>query len=322
MIYLKYPEKGEIVRIVTDKQKSFLEMDRKGMTADSIDWLHLERQAKEDESFPLSVNFVWEAERIGTLYLSESEDFEDFIKVRGDKTCSVINLKAATRYFWKVKCGKEESEVSFFDTEDILPRWIFIEGLTNVRDVGGWQCGEKRMKQGLFYRGSELNSHVKITRNGLKTMKDGLKIKSVLDLRGSTELVRDIYKKEYINIPVKAYSEFFDEPEKVKAVFSYLAKAENYPIYMHCWGGADRTGTIAMLLQALLGADIKDFLDDYEITTLSIWGVRSRNTELFLGTIKRLDEFLGENIQEKTENFLLSCGVTKDEIEKIREIYL
>ena len=189
MIVLKYPQNGEVVRIASAKQIEYLNMDRSNLQGDSIDWLNLERRAKEDETFPLSVKFVWECEKIGTLILSETDDFSEYKTSRGDKICTVINLKAGTRYFWKVKCGKEESDVFSFETENILPRWIYVDGLTNIRDCGGWMTDSgKKVKQGLIYRGSELNSHVTVTNAGLKTMREDLKIKTVLDIRRNMSL--------------------------------------------------------------------------------------------------------------------------------------
>lgn len=323
MIKLKHPENNSVICIATQKQLEYLNMDRRNLQGDSIDWLNLERRAKDDDTFPLSVKFVWECDRIASLVISETEDFEDFRIVRGDKTCTVINLKAGTRYFWKVKCGNEESDVFFFETENILPRWIYVDGLTNVRDCGGWMTDSgKKVKQGLLYRGSELNSHVTITDSGLKTMREDLKIKTVLDIRGSTEIVKDIYKGGYVNIPVKAYGDYIDEPEQNRKIFEFLSDETNYPVYFHCWGGADRTGTIAFLLNAFLGVGEKDLIDDYEITTLSIWGVRSRNTDLFRSLIEKIDEFKGETLKQKVENFMLESGVTKEQIESIRRIFL
>ena len=179
-----------------------------------------------------------------------------------------------------------------------------------------------KVKQGLLYRGSELNSHVTITDSGLKTMREDLKIKTVLDIRGSTEIVKDIYKGGYVNIPVKAYGDYIDEPEQNRKIFEFLSDETNYPVYFHCWGGADRTGTIAFLLNAFLGVGEKDLIDDYEITTLSIWGVRSRNTDLFRSLIEKLDEFDGETLKQKVENFMLESGVTPAQLESIRRIFL
>ena len=47
-------------------------------------------------------------------------------------------------------------------------------------------------------------------------------------------------------------------------------------IYFHCTHGADRTGTIAYLIEALLGVDESDRITDYELTTLAGQSDRTR----------------------------------------------
>ena len=53
-----------------------------------------------------------------------------------------------------------------------------------VRDVGGAITPEgKAVRQGLLYRGSEMNSHLTITEEGLNNMREVLKINTQLDIR-------------------------------------------------------------------------------------------------------------------------------------------
>ena len=221
-------------------------------------------------------------------------------------------------------CDDEISDVFYFDTTDKYPRFIQIDGLTNVRDCGGWKTiNGKRIRQGLLYRGSEMNSHVNITDDGIKTMKEILKIKSVLDLRGSSEEVVNVYKANYLNIPVCAYSDWFNHPEKTNEIFGFLSQKENYPIYFHCWGGADRTGTLAFLVGAVLGQTYDDLIDDYEITSLSVWGVRTRNSkEHYKRFYETFSSFEGASIEEKAETYLISCGIDRSLIEKFRDFML
>ena len=63
--------------------------------------------------------------------------------------------------------------------------------------------------------------------------------------------------------------------------------------------------------------------DDYEITSLSIWGARSRNSEgHFKPLLNMFNEFNGETTQEKAENYLISCGVSKALIKNFQEFML
>jgi DNA segregation ATPase FtsK/SpoIIIE-like protein len=75
-----------------------------------------------------------------------------------------------------------------------------IEGLTNVRDAGGWAAlSGKRIKQGMIFRGSEMNSHVTVTSAGVATLKNQLGLRSVLDIRGDTEELANVYGEGYLN---------------------------------------------------------------------------------------------------------------------------
>ena len=115
--------------------------------------------------------------------------------------------------------------------------------------------------------------------------------------------------------------------DSFKEVFSLFADIDNYPIYMHCTGGADRTGTVAFLLNALLGVSETELIHDYEFTSFSVYGQRNSidGTEyggMFQEFLKKLKSFEGATLAEKTETYMLSIGVTQEEIDSIRTIML
>ena len=324
MIVLKSPKNSKTVDLHTDAQISFLKSDRSNVSLEDFDYLNLNMVEENDYSFPKELEFEWEADADGVLQISEDEDFSTFISLHGHNRAKVINLKCGTRYFWRVVCEDEVSDIFYFDTADRYPRFIKIDGITNVRDCGGRKTvSEKRVRQGLLYRGSELNSHITVTECGLKTMRDQLNIKSVLDLRGATEEVEDVYKGEYINIPVIPYGEWFSHPETARKVFEYIFDKNNYPLYFHCWGGADRTGTLAFLLGALLGESYESLIDDYEITTVSAIEVRSRNSKnQFIPFWNKFQSFEGDTLQEKAISYLLSIGISEAAIKDFQEFML
>ncbi|MDF2724474.1 MAG: hypothetical protein K0Q59_4149 [Paenibacillus sp.] len=61
-------------------------------------------------------------------------------------------------------------------------------------------------------------------------------------------------------------------------------------------------------------------LPDYELTSLSIWGKRSRNSTLFRGFIEGLNRYRGETIQEKAEALFREAGMTDEQFEKLRQM--
>lgn len=328
MIILKSPKNGEKLDILTDTQIKFLKSDRTDVTTESFDYLNLKKSADEDYSFPKKIRFEWEAEKKSVVEISEDKNFEEFFSVEGENFCDAENFKGNTRYFWRVVCDNEISEVFYFDTKDMFPRFIKIDGLTNVRDCGGRETASgKRVRQGLIYRGSEMNSHLCLTERGRKVMENELKINSVLDLKGSTEIVEDVYKKNYLNVRdgdvcVGSYSEWFERKAITKKIFDFLCDEKNYPLYYHCWGGADRTGSLAFLTGAFLGVSYENLVDDYEITSLSVWGVRSRNSDFWKKFMDDFSKIAGKTIEEKAKNYFLSCGISETKLEKFKKIML
>ena len=155
-------------------------------------------------------------------------------------------------------------------------------------------------------------------------MREEMKIKSVLDLRHEREIVVNVYGENYCNVPIDGtYYKWFERPWVPRRILEFLSKKENYPVYFHCWGGADRTGLVAFVLGAVLGMSYEDLMDDYEITTLSKWYKRSRNTEgRFKLFFDRFSTYPGSTMEEKARNYLLSCEIPEEQIDRFRIIML
>ena len=329
MTTLRYPADGAVILTETDRQRAFRNSSREQISPDRIDWLNLERKG-EDFSFPAPAEFRWETdEETSCFLLAEDAAFTDPIVRKTEEThLTMGSLKAGQTYYWTVN----DSEIRTFTTEDTPPRRIAVDGITNVRDNGGWKTADgRRMKQGLIYRGSEMDTHCSITGEGIRVMLDELKIRTDLDIRG--EAVGRITESpleqrrlpgksvDFRLIPVAAYADFLKEEHKpvTKRIFALLADETAYPIYYHCWGGADRTGTIAYLLEALLGVPEEDLILDYEMTSLSVWGNRMRHSDLFSGFEEELKKYDEDGTpQSRAEKYLLSCGVMPETIAKLR----
>lgn len=232
-----------------------------------------------------------------------------------------------------------ESGISAFQTTSLGPRVMKVDGIYNVRDLGGYKtaCG-KRTHQGLLYRGGALSPadvyDSQLTEAGKATMKNTMKIKTEIELRhpDETGILENslIPGAEMIRIVVGPYDVAFSDRAEGKyayrTFFSTLARQENYPIYFHCTGGADRTGTLSFLLNALLGVSEEILIQDYEFTSFSIYHMRNTQSGVYKDYFEKfrnlLESYDGSTLQEKTERYLLSIGVTEKEIEAIKEIML
>lgn len=284
-----------------------------------------------------SIFDIPEESNISNIYfeLSNEKNFQNAKKytLRADeRSVELSNLFVDAEYFFRISVELDNSKV--YVAEDNFktkwsPRIIEFENLRNIRDIGGWKTVEgKTIKQGLIYRGCELdgateNKYV-ITQGGLDLMINGLNIKSELDLRASNlEGVKDMLgigvNHQYFSF--LSYSEIFTEygANKLREVFGALSKEENYPIYLHCTYGADRTGTVCYILEALLGMSEEDCYREWELSILTNGGAFYDEMDVFVDAIQKIK---GSTLQEKVENYLISIGVTEIEIENIRKIML
>lgn len=337
-IILLSPKNGEKVSLLTDVQQAFIKNNGNKNKNISFDYLNLIKQNGE-RTLPNPIVLQWATDFIPSqqahicVRLSDDETLSSFDEYcpNGESLC-IYNLLANHTYYWQVRIADGdfsfESDIGCFITEG-TPRFINAKGLGNVRDIGAWHTNKgKSIKQGLVYRGCEMEFHYTIHEDGRRVLSEDLKIKTDLDLRieaqgkiTSSAMGGDCTLQL---IPAKAYGDFLQNKETCKTIFSLLTDESNYPFYIHCWGGADRTGTVIFLLCAILGVKKEDLFLDYELTSLSVWGERSSESEVFVSLLKGLDEYgtQDDSINIKCENFLLSCGITQEEIDKIREILI
>jgi protein tyrosine/serine phosphatase len=289
-----------------------------------------------DRSQPRPVDFAWERPAIQgdslryELLIAKDAEFSDPVRVKDLKITNtrVSNLEIGTRYYWKVTAARNAQElaassVGEFTTHPQAPRWLSVPGITNVRDIGGWTTpAGQRIRQGMVYRSSEMNGHLELTAQGREILLNQLGIRTDLDLRGSDELCEPALPgTRYINIPLLPYTHIAETQYQpmYRQVFQLLADPAIYPVIIHCWGGADRTGTVVFLLQALLGVQEKSLIRDYELTSLSIWGERRHTSDEFSAFLKYLSE-QGESIHDSVEQYLRSVGVSSAELSSIRNI--
>lgn len=264
--------------------------------------------------------------------VSESEDFLGCETYATDtQSVCVDNLKVATKYYWKVRAeydnGTVESAPTVFSTVSTAPRNLKIAYYTekgnpmyttNARDIGGWESGEGRVKQGLLFR----------TSNPRKQMNDAfsaLHVKTEIDLRDDSETTASasvLSGVTYYHIPMTTSGNILlNNKESLPTVFELLAEEENYPMIFHCSIGTDRTGMVAYMLNAVLGVSEEDLLRDYLFSNFGL--ISSSRSESAPNSYKNeIMKANGETFAQKAENLLISYGVSATDIQKIREIFL
>ncbi len=286
---------------------------------------------------PAPIIFAWEGVDAVeyTLKLSRHQDLHDPDRIihTGFTSIEVYNLLLDTCYYWQVsaKKGKERyiSSVRRFFTAYQVPRFLYIEGAANVRDIGGWETTDgHRVRQGLVYRSSALNHQLQITANGTQTLCDQLGARVDLDIRGAdqSEPTFDTKRVEYVHMPTGSYASCVKSLQERFAVplTERLLRTPEEPIVVHCWGGADTTGTLIILIKGVLGVPWVSLMKDYECTSFSQFGTRSRHS----ADISSLKEALlpyGDveiDTQRVCEALFLNGGVTAAQLERLKEIFL
>lgn len=227
-----------------------------------------------------------------------------------------------------------------------------LEGATNVREMGGYPTLDGKVTHfKTFIRGSRLKD---ITENDNEFLKN-YGITDIIDLRGNTKIQDSFISDDNINLDyfqyhyiplstveteeyIKKYAidDSFDfgegyyllleNKEKIAKVFKILANAKGAVLY-HCTAGKDRTGVISALLLGICNVSDLDIIANYETSytylmneefILSYDPFSRVSKAKFMSTfIKRLKENYGT-----FENYILSCGVTEDEINKIKKKFL
>ena len=156
-----------------------------------------------------------------------------------------------------------------------------------------------------------------------------LGIKSDIDLRSDGECFGMTGSPlgpsvRWIEASSWAYGELGEEKGKVAfaRAFRPFLDPKNYPIDFHCITGADRTGTVAFILNALLGIGLEDLYRDWEATALY-------STRMDFYHARRLDKFVavvnsypGKTLADKTAAFVKDCGFTDGDIAFLREFLL
>lgn len=209
-------------------------------------------------------------------------------------------------------------------------RMIHMTNVDNIRDLGGWACDGGVVKYGKLFRGGEMYGF--LTDDGKQQALDMLGILKEIDLRfeedlnGRTESgFGPTVDMLWVDMTWNALT-YQKSSGNIKAIFDPLFDyvIAGKPTYFHCSAGADRTGVVALICEAILGVSQPDCDKDYELTNFYT-GVgtdadaRRRDEAVWTREITYLNTYSGATFREKTMNFLLSCGITLEKINAFRD---
>ncbi len=215
----------------------------------------------------------------------------------GKGSWTFTNLLPGKTYHYEVSTldGRIVSMGDFATTGQV--RMIAIDGGFNIRDLGGWKgLGETTIKYGWLYRGGSLGGTDKDGNKSElpiagKSELSRLGVRAQLDLRAKTDGGMYVgegslhsYSAGMALMPAMDFNNTMTDYgayNKDMSVISDVAwiiyeLKKGHPVYFNCRQGADRTGTIAFLLEGLLGcyehsnaAGGNQMALDYELTGFS-----------------------------------------------------
>jgi len=320
---------------------------------------YADKGGNDELSRPAPITLSWAVETLDevavksfSVKVSTDPDLsrpKTIVAGKSKNSCEFYNALIGTTYYWNVTANGEDgvayvSATSSFTTEAQGPRNLYVDSVTNVRDLGGWQTEDGgRIRQGLLYRGARLTENfdvrdVLISDAGIRTLRNELGIKCEIDLRqtkdvndrdeaGTTKAEGDVVsalgnKVRYVPFPME-YDRtllFSDEKnlQRIREIFAFLADESNYPIYFHCSIGTDRTGMIAWLLNGLCGVSEEDLWRDYLFSNfgqISAVRTRERNEDVYVNQLKSAE---GDTFAEKIYNYLKdTVGVAESDLQAV-----
>ena len=246
-----------------------------------------------DRPLPAKIFFASTVADPSIVYVSEDSNYEDaytMIVDPGADSVDFYNLIPNRSYYWKLETQAPGGTPTLIQegqfTTTGMVRMLKIDGIYNVRDMGGWTgLGGNPIKYGKLIRGSRLNvngsTQELITAEGKRALLE-VGVRADLDLRdaGDAPMAGGGARHSYLGdtIPIVnidgAYGSriatFADKPQSIRGIKQIIAwLKQDKPVYFHCSVGADRTGTVAYLIGALCGMSEDALCKEFELTSFS-----------------------------------------------------
>ena len=301
--------------------------------------------------WPLPVEVYWTQDSTAEaqwITWSETPDFADAMTknvATESASYEIYNLIPGRTYYCKVTAATDtEPEngqwsmvndqwqkelVNFSFTTTGQMRHLKAEGTANVRDLGGWPTASGRpIKYGKIFRGAEWNGGHNLEPEAIEALRQA-GIKAELDLRSDSEaknitksvLGNDVtYKRTPLAQTASHMEGLTNSMSTYKTALQFVLTCvkNNKPVYFHCAIGRDRTGTLAFLLEGVLGMSKSDIYKDYELTNFSYFDTPCSKGQLddMFTTIEALD---GETLEQKFRTYLNKYfGIGNASIEAFR----
>ncbi|MCP1429574.1 protein-tyrosine phosphatase [Microbacterium foliorum] len=224
-----------------------------------------------------------------------------------------------------------------------------VDGVTNVRDVGGMPAAGGRIRAGVLLRSGQLSGATTAGANEVRR-----RVAHIVDLRDGEEVAAEpteIDGPDTTHLPLFLGSvrSFFETDTSLDDLYLHLLEesgsrlvdairiiAAGEPTLVHCTVGKDRTGVTVALALAAVGADRDAIIADYALTESQLPAERSRRIVAYLRSqhpeavhaaalatqspapvmralLQKVDERWGSAAE-----YLRANGMTEAELERLR----
>lgn len=170
-----------------------------------------------------------------------------------------------------------------------------IEGVTNVRDVGGIPAEGGRIRSGVLLRSGQLSG---ATTTGANTLRGS--VRHIVDLRDGEEVAAEPTEIEgpdttHLPLFLGSVRSFFETDTSLDDLYLHLLEqsgerlveairiiAAGAGTLVHCTVGKDRTGVTVALALSAVGADREAVIADYALTESQLPAQRSQRIAAYL----------------------------------------
>ena len=266
------------------------------------------------------------------IVVSESSDFTKSVSEgavgNADSTYRVEGLLPQGIYYYSIIATISGESVyltkSAFKTVGTV-RMIKTQNIPNIRDLGGWTGLEgHKVKYGVIFRGSRLRESIADGGAALTDATDnstlrGWGIGAELELRSNDECnattaVLNRRQVKFAKVPNAAECQganILTGDAYIVALNTIIGWAKDGKgVYVSSSLGAHRTGTLAFLINGLLGVDEESLSKDYELSSFSeddLTNVLCKRTDAdFVAMVSALKSLPGETLQNKIYNYFMT----------------
>ena len=170
-----------------------------------------------------------------------------------------------------------------------------VEGVFNVRDVGGMPAEGGRIRQGVLLRSGNLTGATEEAVTDLSG-----RVAHIVDLRDDAEVASQPsatggIATTHLPLFLGSVASFFENDSSLEELYLHLLQesgarladairliARGEPTLVHCTVGKDRTGVTVALALSAVGADRESIIADYALTQSQLPAERNRQIVAFL----------------------------------------